>query len=685
MKRIFSARQWLPLLLTFTLLLSACALPAGVQVEVVQDADGNAANAEPATTLPQPATSDEYVDPDGRFSVPIPTSWTSEQREGYALLSDPDAQIALYFLTVEAESAEAAIEAGWQTVNPAFDATVDETADPPAQGGVEEVFFIQYEFDEEAERIYQAVAQRYDDLYYLLLVDADLSTAQRRAAQINIINSGWTISALEQTDLATIQALPVDEAIIGEMETFIERELELFGIPGAAVAIVQGGEIVYQNGFGVTEAGGDQPITPQTQMMIGSTGKSLTTLLMGTLVDDGLMTWDTPAVEILPQFAVADDELTEIITVRNLVCACTGVPRRDLELFFNAEELSAENVVESLRTFQFFTDFGEAFQYSNQMVATGGYVAAAAAGAEFGDLMDGYAGALSERVLEPVGMANTTLSFDEVTARGDYAQPHALTFGTVYEPISLTLETLLTPVAPAGAHWSTLEDMTNYLIMELNAGVAVSGERVVSEANLRTTWEPQVPVGADSDYGLGWFVQDYNGLTLIEHGGNTLGFTSDFAFVPEANLGIVVLTNGQATNAFSAAVRARLLELLFEQEPEAQASLQFAREQLGEALERPEGLQTSVDPGAVEPFLGSYANADLGQVTLALHDGELIFDAGELVSTMLPLEEEGELQGYMMMEPPLTGAVFELEEIDGVQTISVGQGAVAYTFERVDE
>ena len=111
-------------------------------------------------------------------------------------------------------------------------------------------------------------------------------------------------------------------------------------------------------------------------MLIGSTTKTMTTLLMAQMVDEGVMTWDTLVTEVLPSFAVADPAITEAITMENLVCACTGVPRRDLELVFNSDELSAEEVVESLETFRFFTDFGEAFQYSNQMVATAGYLTA---------------------------------------------------------------------------------------------------------------------------------------------------------------------------------------------------------------------------------------------------------------------------------------------------------------------
>jgi CubicO group peptidase (beta-lactamase class C family) len=79
-----------------------------------------------------------------------------------------------------------------------------------------------------------------------------------------------------------------------ELGGYIAGFLERARAPGAAVAIVQGGKIVYAKGFGVRELGKTDPVTPQTLMMIGSTGKSLTTLMMATLVDDGRIAWETP-------------------------------------------------------------------------------------------------------------------------------------------------------------------------------------------------------------------------------------------------------------------------------------------------------------------------------------------------------------------------------------------------------
>lgn len=639
----------------------------------------------PHGTIPTPVA-DGYTDPQGLFTIPIPENWRATQADGYARLASPNDGILIYVLTVQAADLASAVAGGWELVDPTFDRAIEERIDAPAQGGLDALSIISYEFDQASGRFYQAVARLYEDTYYLLLIDGDITAIQQRQAQISIIDSGFTITDLAETDLTGVDPLPVSE-VLPALETFIEEGLAQFGIPGAAVAIVEKGEVVYSQGFGVTAVGGDTPITPQTHMMIGSTGKSLTTMLMATLVDEGVMTWDTPVVDVLPEFAVSDPALTQSITLRNLVCACTGVPRRDFELFFNANELSAEAIVNSLQTFTFFTDFGEAFQYSNQLVATGGYAAAAATGATFGDLFAGYQAALQSHVLDPIGMTNTTVAFADVHARANYALPHDLGLNGVYQALPLEFEEILVPVAPAGAHWSTLEDMAAYLQTELAVGVAPNGTRVVSEANLRETWQPQVPVSADTDYGLGWFVGDYHGIQLIEHGGNTLGFTSSFGFLPDLEVGIVVLTNGRVTNSFNEGVRARLLELLFAQEAEAATAMTFGFEQLQELTRRPEELLDAVDPATVEPYLGAYRNEALGTLELRLEGDALIADVGEFAMPLLPLEEEDEpgvIAGYFATEPPLTGILLKLTAAEtGTPTISFGEGALAYTFTQI--
>jgi len=150
----------------------------------------------------------------------------------------------------------------------------------------------------------------------------------------------------------------------------------------AVVAVVRAGRVVHARGFGVRVRGRPEPVTPDTLMMVGSTTKAMSTMMMAALVDEGRLRWDQPVFEMLPGFRLADPETTRHLTVLDLVYVCTGVQRRDAALLFNAGSLTAWDNVATLAGFRLFTGFGEAFQYSNQMVDT--------SGARGADLDEGY-------------------------------------------------------------------------------------------------------------------------------------------------------------------------------------------------------------------------------------------------------------------------------------------------------
>ena len=257
--------------------------------------------------------------------------------------------------------------------------------DAPSATGIEQTKVLSYKTGD-ANRVVQAQGRLKDGTVYIDLYDVQMAGVQKRAAQLGIISSGFKVLAQQQVDLSSAQPLTITTAITEELEAFIDKYMAAFGIPGAAVGIVQNGQLVYAQGFGEANPETGAPMTPDTHMMIGSTGKSLTTMMMATLVDDGLMTWDTPVVDLYPSFKVKDPELTKTITMRNLVCACTGVPRRDMEWLFNSNHLTPKDTVAALADFEFYTKFGEAFQYSNQMVATAGYIAGQVAEGNHGDL-----------------------------------------------------------------------------------------------------------------------------------------------------------------------------------------------------------------------------------------------------------------------------------------------------------
>ena len=479
-------------------------------------------------------------------------------------------------------------------------------------------------------------------------------------------------------DLSGVEPLPLTGDRLAEFEASIATLMAQADVPGGAVAVVQGGEIVYLNGFGVREMGGTEAVTPDTLLMIGSVTKPMTAMMAATLVDDGQLRWDTPLVDLLPGVATVDPALTARLTLADAFCACTGLPRQDLELIFSGAELTAEALVASVADIPVTAPFGETFQYSNQMFATGGYAAAAADGADSG-LYDAYVDVMRDQVLAPVGMARSTFDVDAVEADGDYAVPHSRGVSGVYQPLSLAQDAaFVSPVAPAGGLWSSAREMASYLQTLLGYGVAPDGTRVVSDENLERTWTPRVAsapedfptptlAAAYAGYGLGWVVGDYDGQRMLSHSGSTLGFDAQVAIWPEARLGIVVLTNARGAELATQGVQFRLAELLFEQPAEIEMlvgqGLDASAQRIEELRSR---LGDQVDPTAVTPYLGRYRNPLLGEVSLALHDGTLILDAGEMRSELRPqVDEQGRVVGYVITDPPMAPLPVMLREGEG--------------------
>ncbi len=645
----------------------------------------------PATRAQEGST--EYEDPAGRYSIPVPVNWTVEEHDGYIALVDPDGDLTFSVVVVEGEDAREGIEAAWMVVDPAFDSEPVPGTDQdfPAMNGIDETVVLTYDLGETSGQIVQAIAQRVGTVNYVLLIEGSLDAAVRRNSQVQLIASGFVVGEQDTVDLSGAAPAEFDEEMAETFTTFVDSLLTRGELPGASVVVVQNGEVVFAEGFGVKSLDGSDPVTADTLMMVGSVAKSFTTTMMASMVDEGLFTWDTPVVDILPTFTFSNPELTAEITMRDLVCACTGVPRRDLELIFNANELTAEELILSLADFDVFTEFGEAFQYSNQMVAAGGYIAAYAAGGIYGDLDDGYAQELQRRVLDPSGMERTTLSFINASLDPDVASPHGLNLDGEFHPGSFATEAILEPAKPSGTLWSTANELGNYLIMQLNEGAGLDGEIVASPESLGETRKPAIEVTSTVDYGLGWFVEESKGLQIINHGGNTFGFTSHLAFLPDADLGIAVLINAQAANGFGEALQARLLELVYDLPEEIEAQVdQFlepaATPVSGEtADEDTYGAMPSYDE--VASLLGRYADSRLGEIELRWSDAYgLLLDAGEFVSILRPLTGDGAVLGdYILFDGPGIGATITVETSEGGEVqIVISLGTDRYVFEPVE-
>ncbi|MCA9903933.1 MAG: beta-lactamase family protein [Anaerolineae bacterium] len=565
--------------------------------------------------LAQDAT--PYSDPEGLFTTSIPAGWTQVDAEGYVLFEHEESGVTIALLALPAEDKETARDATWALIDPTFEGAPLQTLDLPGPGGV---IWTQYVYLT-AGVIDVVIVQIANNIAYVTVVHAPTAgVLQSVAPDVDQVLLSFQPS--NTLDLSGVTPAQFDSEMAEALTSYIEDHLNDYATVGASVAIVQDGEIVYTQGFGQTIEEDGQPVTTDTLFMIGSTTKSMTSLLAAMLVDEGVWDWNDLVVDVYPDFALADMDVASELRVRDLFNMSTGVPRFDFPLFL--QMVTAEDIIADMENLPITAAPGEEFQYSNQMYATGGYLAALAAGGEYGALYDAYADLLNTQIFEPLGMETSTVDFDMATASPNFALPHAFDVTTSgFSPTPLNYERFATQIAPAGAVWSSANDMAQYMIMEMSGGVAPDGTRIVSEANLHATQSAEIAMPSGGSYGMGWMIQDYKGLTYIEHGGNTGGFTSTFGFLPDAGIGVLVLANRSLDNSFGSAVSEYVFEQVFDLEHTSTVYYQTAEDRLFLIVSQVlASVQTAdVDLDAAEAVVGTYERG----LEVSIQAGELVF------------------------------------------------------------
>lgn len=596
------------------------------------------------------------------FTAQIPAGWTDQSTEAYGFFTHENGA-EMYLLSVPADDVQEGITAGLEIIRPEFDAAPVDTRDLPVPNGVwtQNVYLL----DEGA--ISAALGQVKDGQMALLYIEApDQQGLVTTTPDLNNVLLSVTFSG--GTDLTGVMPSELTEEQFAELESYIETSMETFHVPGAAIAIVQNGEVVYTGGFGVRDLESEEAVDADTLFMIGSTTKSMTTLALAVLVDEGVISWDTPVVDILPEFALSNMDIIESIRVRDLVNNTSGVPRYDLPLFIRA--LTPEDVFTALATIPMTAQPGEQFGYSNQMVAAGGYIAALAAGATYGeDVFETYVDLIQTRVFDPLGMNDSTFDFDAALADENHAMPTAYDLVTEeMVSIPIDVERFALSVAPAGAVWSNVNDMAKYMQMQLSHGVAADGTRIVSEENLMQTQTGTILVGGNTYYAMGWMIEAYKGQSLIQHGGNTSGFTSDFAFLPDANLGVLVLSNRSSSNSFSAAVREYVFELAFGLDHTAHEIYVAAEESFNQLVMELIAAYptTDVDVETVEDFVGEYEEGAVFEVN---EDRQFVLITAYAA---VPLQAiEGQEDGFISTDPALGGLLINFSEEAGEISVTL--------------
>jgi CubicO group peptidase (beta-lactamase class C family) len=340
---------------------------------------------------------------------------------------------------------------------------------------------------------------------------------------------------LAQEAAKPIAAAPDYSAALAAIEKAIDDRRKELGIPGISLAIVKDDKVIYLKGLGVKDFERKLPVTPDTRFAIGSATKAFTAMLAVTSADEGKLSLDDSPKKFLPYFTLRDADAAAKITIRDLLAHRSGLNRTDLAMVTGV--LNREELIKVAGIAKPTAKLGEKFQYQNVMYMAAGEAVAKAQNSTWEKL-------IASKILKPLGMTESDTSAEEMQKSRDYSLGYEYNASTI-----LTRQLPQRPLdaaAPAGAINSSARDMAQWVRFMLGDGT-FNGRRLVSQKGLQEVTTKQINIAGAVDYGLGWFLRQWNGHKVVEHGGSIDGFNSQVAFMPDQKLGFVLLTNVTAS------------------------------------------------------------------------------------------------------------------------------------------
>ena len=416
-------------------------------------------------------------------------------------------------------------------------------------------------------------------------------------------------------------------------DDYVNKALKDWEVPGVAIAVVKDDKVVFAKGYGVRELGKPEMVDEKTMFAIGSSSKAFTSAAIAMLVDEGKLKWDDHATKYLPGFQLFDPYVTREMTVRDLLTHRIGLERGD-QLWY-ATDYSRDEILRRIRFLQPSSSVRSKFGYQNVMFLAAGQIVPSVTSKSWDDF-------IQTRIFTPLGMKETNTSIRLLKGKTDVAAPHQMA-GDKFQPIPYRL---IDNIGPAGSINSNVVDMAQWVRLQLNNG-KFDGKQLISAANINEMHSPQTIIPLEGmmknmypeahflSYGMGWFLSDFRGKKLVEHGGAIDGMRAEVALMPEENLGLVILTNRGGTilpqplaykifDAFLgvkeqkdwSAEMLKTMKSLEEQGKAAAAKME---------ADRVKGTSPSLD---LEKYAGDYTSEMYGDVKITFQNGKLMAKFG---------------------------------------------------------
>lgn len=618
----------------------------------------------------------------GSIKFDLPAGWKASTVGAVTTIVPPEADSRMILVEVgAAPDPDAAAAAAWKMVDPAFARSIDVSTAASLKSGWQARQSITYKSSPNERRTVGALAVREAGRWTVILLDSSDQAYDRRRAGYAQVSDSVRPKAYAPERFAGRTARPLTPERVAALTQFLEQSAAQLRIPGVGFALIEGDRIIAEGGVGLRAVGRSEKVDAHTRFMIASNTKSMSTLLLAKAVGEGRIGWDDPVTKAYPGFRLGSAETTSKALIRHLVCACTGLPRKDLEwLLTDVDLASAEDSFTQLAATLPTSGFGEAFQYNNLMASAAGYVAAHLyyPKMEIGAAFDR---AMKEHVFDPLGMRDTDFT-DARRITGNVASPHADSLDARATLVAQDANALVIPYRPAGGAWSTAHDMALYALNELRGGKLANGRQMAQREALLARRDKGVASGDGAFYGMGLETETGTGVEVVHHGGSLFGYKSDFYFIPSAGIGAVLLTNSDNGRPLLDAFQRRILEVLYDGKPEATAMVTAARTRFDADMKSLKtDLTLPADVAASAALADRYVHPDLGTLTVGRKHGVVTFDFGTLASAMATKRETDGTLSFVTASPNIAGLpVVPGKATDGVRTLTIRDSQHEYVY-----
>lgn len=408
-----------------------------------------------------------------------------------------------------------------------------------------------------------------------------------------------------------------------QVDAIVENALAKFNVPGVAVGVVVDGKVILAKGYGVRNVEQNLPVTEDTLFPIGSCTKAFTALILGQLVEEGLVAWDDPIIKHIPEFRLKDPYATFHLTIRDALTHRSGLPRHDY-LWYNSS-LSRKEILGHLPYLEFSAGLREKFQYNNLMYVVAGLVIERITGRTYEEVVQ-------ERIFAPLAMTNSNFSVIDSQKSPNYSLPY-LEKNDVIQAIpfrNISIE------GPAGSINSSINDMVRWLQVQLSSEKTLVQPATLNEMHSIQIGDPSVRhFGYPEDliynfgYGFGWVLGTYKGHYYAWHNGGIDGFISNVSLLPQDKIGVIVLSNSSTDGHYIVNIicNSILDQLLHSGATDWVAKLGKKREEIKTALQnkKDEDGAGSKTPSArpIEEYAGNYEHPGYGLVQVVIEDDHL--------------------------------------------------------------